>query len=68
MEIGPYTVRVLQRNTNSMYVCVCGERERDFKPLTHKFVEVGKPKSSWHGREGAGAGAGAGNPGKSGYC
>lgn len=54
------------RETPIVCICVCGERERDFKLLTHKFVEVGKPESGWHGREGAGAGAG--NPGKCGYC
>lgn len=62
MKMGPCIVRVLQRNTNIMNVCVC--IDRDFKPLAHEFVEVGKSKRGWQGRERTGAG----NPGKSEYC
>lgn len=52
MKMGPCIVRVLQRNTNIMYMCVYRERERDFKPLTHEFVEIGKSERGWHGRAG----------------
>lgn len=31
-------------------ICAYGKRDRDFKPLTHKFVEVGKSKIDWQGR------------------